>query len=278
MTESNDVQPRKLLASASVKVKIAVASGLVLTVGAWLAPRAPQTSLSVPQERAAPLLEEQVQLREINRTFVGVQDVAAPARRHSVAILAPAWPAAPSRNDYSEMSGAVTPVAGFGVLVSDIHVLTHSAALDGRSSTDVSLTNGQTTKGQVVAYEPQTGLVLLAVEPVAGQTSATLATDVPTAGALAVAVGRSADHDLAVPVFVTSVGRDEYTIGVASDVLVPGMPVFYLAGELFAIAAPVGRTVRAIPVRQAAARMLARATRGERRSSFGLAFQVPSGR
>jgi S1-C subfamily serine protease len=99
----------------------------------------------------------------------------------------------------------------------------------------------------------------------------------PTAGALAVAVGRSADHELAVPAFVTSVGRDEYTIGAANDGLMPGMPVFNLAGEVFAIAAPVGRTVRAIPVRQAAERMLARATKGERRSSFGLAFQVPVG-
>jgi hypothetical protein len=55
------------------------------------------------------------------------------------------------------------------------------------------------------------------------------------------------------------------------------MPLFNPAGELFAIVAPDGRTVRALPVRQGAERMLARAAAGERRSSFGLAFQVTDG-
>jgi S1-C subfamily serine protease len=55
------------------------------------------------------------------------------------------------------------------------------------------------------------------------------------------------------------------------------MPVFNMAGELFAIAAPDDRAGRALPVRQAAERLLARASRGERRSSFGLTFQVPHG-
>ncbi len=278
MSESHESQSRKLLAGGVVKAKIALASGLVLTVGAWLAPRAAQTSLSAPQEHAAPLLEEQVQLREVSRPFVGVQDVAAPARQHSVAILPPTSPAAPSRNDFSETSDGGALVAGFGVFISDSHVLTHSAALDGRSSADVSVGNGQTIRGQVVAYEPETGLVLLEVQRSAEWTSASLATDAPTPGALAVAVGRAADRELAVPVFVTSVGRGEYTIGAATDALVPGMPVFNLAGELFAIAAPDGRSIRAIPVRQAAERMLARATSGERRSSFGLGFQSLSGR
>jgi hypothetical protein len=56
------------------------------------------------------------------------------------------------------------------------------------------------------------------------------------------------------------------------------MPVFNLAGELLAISAPDGRTVRGLPVRQAAERMLTRAATGERRSSLGLGFQVPTGR
>jgi S1-C subfamily serine protease len=272
------VQPRKLLAGAAIKSKIALASGLVLTVGAWLAPRAAQTTLSVPQEHAAPLLEEQVQLREVSRPFVGVQDVAAPARQHSVAILSPASAAMPSRNDYSGTARDQSPVAGFGVFVSDTHVLTHSAALDGRSAADVSVGSGLTTRGQVVTYEPQTGLVLLQVQGVDARASATLASDPPSPGALAVAVGRADEREIAVPVFVTSVGRDEYTIGAANDGILPGMPVFNLAGELFAIAAPDGRDLRAIPVRQAAERMLARASSGERRSSFGLGFQPPAGR
>jgi S1-C subfamily serine protease len=55
------------------------------------------------------------------------------------------------------------------------------------------------------------------------------------------------------------------------------MPVFNLAGELFAVAAPDGREVRAIPVRAAAGRLMARAASGERLSAFGIGFQAPSG-
>jgi len=271
-------QPRKLLAGGGVKLKIALASVLVLAIGAWLAPRAAQTGLSASQERAAPLLEEQVQLRDVSRPFVGVQEVAAPVRQYSVAILLPASTAVPSRNDYSESAGASRPVAGFGVFVSDTHVLTHSAALDGRSTVELSMADGRSASAQVVSYEPPTGLVLLQVQPTEGRASVTMAADAPTPGALAVAVGQSDDREVAVPVFVTSVGRDEYMIGAVNDMLLPGMPVFNLSGELFAIAAPYDRQVRAIPVREAAQRMLARAATGERRSSFGLGYQTLTGR
>jgi S1-C subfamily serine protease len=274
--QDGSVQPRKLLAGGAVKIKIALASLLVLIVGAWLAPRAAQTVLTTPQEHAAPLLEEQAQLRE-SGPFVGVQEAAAGIRQYSVAILRPAAPAMPSRTDYSEPLSDGRSVAGFGVFVSDTHVLTHSAALDGRSTADVSVGNGLTTPGHVVTYEPPTGLVLLQVQAVSGRTSATLATQAPMPGALAVAVGRSDDRDIAVPVFVTSGGREGYTIGGLNDGLLPGMPVFTLAGELFGVAVPNGRETRAIPVGLAAERMLARAATGERRSSFGLGFQAPVG-
>jgi membrane-associated protease RseP (regulator of RpoE activity) len=96
----------------------------------------------------------------------------------------------------------------------------------------------------------------------------------PPAGALAVAVGRSEVRELAVPVFVTGVGRDEYAIGAVNGALMPGMPVFNLAGEVFAIAVPGGQEVRAVPVRAAAERLLARASSGEPpASSFGLGVQ-----
>jgi S1-C subfamily serine protease len=278
MTEAKSVQPRKLLAGGALKIRIALGSVLVLAVGAWLAPRASQTGLAPLQEHAAPLLEEQVQLREVSRPFVGVQEVAAPVRQHSIAILAPPSPAAPSRNDFSEPARAARSVAGFGVFVSDTHVLTHSAALDGRSVADVSMGNGLTTAAQVVSYEPPTGLVLLQVQPSEGVVSAPFAVQAPTPGELAVAVGRSSERELAVPVFVTSAGPDDYAFGSVNDALLPGMPVFNLAGELFAISAPDGGTVRGIPVRQAAERMLIRAATGERRSSLGLGFQVPTGR
>jgi hypothetical protein len=267
-------QPGRLLSGHAIKIRIALASGLALILGGWLMPRATQTTLSVPQERTAPLLEEQVQLRGARPAFVGVQDVAARAKEHGVAILRPTPPAQATRNDYSEAGGTAPRVAGLGVFVSASHVLTHSAALDGRPS--VELSRDPTSRGHVVAYEPSTGLVLLETDSPA-RTPPILAMQTMPAGALAVGVGRSNGIDMAVPVFVTAVGEGRYTIGAVNEAILPGMPVFTLAGELFAIAAPDGREMRGIPVREAAGRLVARASTGERRSSFGLGFQALSG-
>jgi len=278
MTESqiHGDPPKKLLAGGMVKVKIALASGLVLILGAWLLPDAPQT-LSAPLERAAPLLDEQVQLREVVRPFAGVQEFAAPVRQHSVAIVGPASPAVASWSDYLEPASTARPVAGFGVFVSDIHVLTHGDALDGRSIADVSIGNGLTLSASVVAHERSTGLVLLLLQQAAERAPAPLAVEAPAPGALAVAVGRTDERELAVPVFITSAGPDGFTLGAVGDTLRPGMPVFNPAGELVALAVPNGREARAIPVGQAVERMLALASTDQRPSSFGLALQVPTG-
>ena len=279
MTES-DAQSgvsRKLLAGGAIKIRIALASALALSLGAWTAPRETATkNLAASQEYAAPLLEEQVQLRGASRPFVGVQEVAAQVKEHSVAILRPTSPPLPGHNDYLQPARSATRVAGFGVFVSDTHVLTHSLALDGQSSVELSLGSGLTSRASVVTYEPSSGLVLLQTEP-SGGAAAGFAAEAPMPGALAVAVGRSNERDLAVPVFVIGVGGDTYTIGSVTEAVLPGMPVFNLAGELFAVAAPDGDEVRAIPVREAAERMIARASAGERRSSFGLGFQALSG-
>jgi S1-C subfamily serine protease len=265
-----------LLSGGATKIRIALASGLALALGGWLMPRAAQPPLSVSEERAAPLLEEQVQLREASRTFVGVQDVAARVKDQSVAILMPVSPAITSRNDFSEAEGTALRVAALGVFVSATHVLTHSAALDGRSSIELSLGSDLTIRGRVVSYEPSTGLVLLQTD-IAGRLPPTLAAEAPVAGALAVGVGRSNGLDVAVPVFVTSVGEDRYTIGAVNGAILPGMPVFNLAGELLAISAPEGQEMRAIPIRDTADRLIAQSSTEERRSSFGIGFQAPTG-
>jgi S1-C subfamily serine protease len=223
------------------------------------------------------LLEEQVQRREESRPFLGVQDVTADTFQHSVAIARPLLPVAPSRNDYSEARGGAPEIAGFGVFVSANHVLTHSTALNGRSFIEILTGDDRAIGARVMAYEPATGLVLLQVESGQRRTSPALATDTPRSGALAVAVGRARKREFVVPVFITSVENDEYTIGALNNGLWPGMPVFALSGELLAIAAPDGERVRAIPARKAAERMLARASTGDRRSSFGLGFQEPAG-
>jgi S1-C subfamily serine protease len=254
-----------------------VASVLVLTIGAWIAPRASPTPLSPPQERAAPLIEQQVQPRETSRPFAGVQDLAGRVLPHSVAIVASAPIHVPSRRDYPGVVSRDSIAGGFGVFVSETQVLTHSAALHGRSTASVSIGSEGSTDAEVASYEPATGLVLLTVAPQPGPAAAPVAADAPALGSLAVAVGRSAERDLAVPVFVTGAGRDGYTVGAVGEALLPGMPVFNLGGELFAIVAPGDLSARAIPVQGAAARLRSRASSAERPASFGLSFQAIDG-
>jgi len=272
------VHPHKLLGGAAVKIRIALACLLVLVTGAWLAPRPAPTGLSASQERAAPILEEQAQLREVSRPFLGVQEAAGSARRHSVAILSLPAPTVPGGDDYASPADTRRAADGFGVFVTGTHLLTHSATLRGRSTAELMATDGFTTRAHVVSFEPATGLVLLQAERGEGRAPAALASDPPTPGQLTVGVGRSGDRDIAVPVFVTSVAHDEYTIGGAQDALLPGMPIFTLSGDLVAITAPDAGRVRALPVRQVAERMLARASTGRRQSSFGLGYQRAAGR
>jgi S1-C subfamily serine protease len=204
--------------------------------------------------------------------------VAASVTGYSVALLQSATRAVPSRTDFAEPVDDRQRVAGFGVFVSGTHILTHTAALDGRSVVEVWPGTTAAAPARVVAYEPPTGLTLLEVATAVPRTSATFANEPPRPGALAVAVGRSEERDLAVPVFVTGAGRGRFTIGAVNEILLPGMPVFTLAGDLFAITAPDGDEVQAVPVRDAAERMLARAAAGERRSSFGIGFQPANDR
>ena len=102
----------KLLSGRTLKLQIAAVSVLILTIGAWLTPRAApaasQRTLSAPQEHAAPLLEEQVQQREAGRAFQGVQGAAAGLSAYGVAILGETSSAAMSvRNDFEERGRAL---------------------------------------------------------------------------------------------------------------------------------------------------------------------------
>lgn len=265
----------KLLSGRGVKTRIALTSGLILGVGAWLTPRVAQTPLSAPQELAAPLLEEQVQLREVSLPFEGVQDVPARVREHSVAIRVAAPAAVPTSNDFAD-STSPPQTAGFGVIVADTYVLTHNAALDGRSPVQLSTAAARMSDAQVVAYEPSTGLVLLQVQRL-GAPPARLAGDAPSPGTLAVAAGHREGRDVAIPVFITAVDGERYTIGAMGGSIVPGMPLYNLDGELIAIAAPEPNGIRAFPAAAAAQRLIAQATAGERPSSIGVAFQQING-
>lgn len=271
MTEAQPQEARqKLLASPRVKVRLALVSGLILGAGALAAPRAVPTALSTPQERAAPLLEEQGRA-EMAVPFRGVGDVAGGVRDLSVAIPAAPAPAPPTLNDFAEPT-ALPQAAGFGVFVADAYVLTHSAALGGRSSIPVATADGRMLEGRVAAYELSTGLALLQTDA-AARPAPTFARDAPAAGTLAVAVARWDGHDIAVPLFVTSAGTDYYRLGATDDAVRAGMPLYTLDGELFAIAAGNGREGVAFPVREAANRLMGRAAAGQRPLSLGLALQ-----
>jgi S1-C subfamily serine protease len=267
----------KLLAGRAIKIRIGVASALALTIGAWLAPSAEQPlALAVPEERAAPLLEQQVQQRALPQPFVGVQDVAPKTRAYGVTVLAPTVPAASIRRDYADASASRGSIAGFAVFVSETHALTHAAVLHGRTAVQLSIANAATAAATVAAYDPTTALVLLQVDGVQ-RAPAPMSTERASAGALAVAVGQVDERDIVVPIFITGIDRDRYTVAATNDSVLPGMPIFTLTGDLLAIAAPDEDQVHAIPVREASERLLARASKGERPSSFGLALQTPTG-
>lgn len=261
----------KLLGSGAVRVRIAVAGGLLLVVGAFLRPPAATTTLSASQERAAPLLEEQVQLRE--RPFAGLQNVATRVRGQSVAVLFSDPRSLPARNDFVQ-ADRMPRAAGFAVFVSDRYLLTHAASLAGQASTQLSTADGRGLDARVVAHESSTELALLETEQTT-RTFAAIARTPPQAGMLSVAVGQWEGSDIVVPVFVTSVRSDRYTIGPTDPSVLPGMPLYNLDGELFAVTA--GSAGRAIPVREAVDRLLSRAAAGERLGSFGVAFQGLSG-
>jgi S1-C subfamily serine protease len=154
--------------------------------------------------------------------------------------------------------------------------LTHAGALDGRTAVQISAADGRLTDGRVAAYEPSTGLVLLHTQT-SNTTAAPLAAAAVAPGTLAVAVGRWNGRDILVPLFVTSVSNGRYTLSDGGGVLRTGMPVFTLDGELFAMVARDEAGAHAFAVREAAARLVGRASTGEPLTSFGITVQEPVG-
>lgn len=266
----------KLLATPRVKVRLGLASALILGAGAWLAPRAAPTPLATPQEHVAPLLEAQVQTEAPRPPFRGVPEIASRTRAYGVGIAAARGFGLRLMSDFSERRPRAD-AGGFGVFVSKTHVLTHAGALDGRSSLQISTADGRTIAASVAAYEPSTGLVLLQTSSTEAAVPA-LAGASPTSGMLAVAVGRWEERDITVPLFVTSVDGERYTMDASHAAVRAGMPVYTLDGELLAVSARDGQAVHAYPAGDAVSRLVSRAQTGERRAAFGLMFQESTGR
>jgi S1-C subfamily serine protease len=261
-------EPAPLLATPRSKIRLALVCAAILALGALSAPQSTERPLPTAEDRAAPLLEARVETREVVRPFRGVEGVAASVVRYGVTIPAVRPPVPHTRADFSD-DVRQPPVDGFGVRVSSEHVVTHAAALGGRSTVALTTADGSVVDARVAAFEPASDLVLLHTPPAEGPGIAVSAQP-PDPGALAVAVGRLASQDLAVPVFVTGVAGGRYHLS-GDATLRPGMPVVTLDGELFAI---VGEpTTTAFAARDATDRLRSMAARGDRWGAAGLVFQ-----
>ena len=261
---------QKLLGARKVKLAVAAGSLAALGLGVWLAPPPLPTPLPASEERPAPLLEEQVQLREVSRPFRGVQEVTRLVRAAGVAIPYGSAVRNPVVSDFSAATSREDEV-GFGVIVSATQVLAHVNAVRGRESVAVETAEGR-REMRFAAYEPATGLVLLQSAVPIGSPPA-IADQPPTAGMLAVAAASFQGRDVAIPLFVTSVAPDRYTVSGSGARVVQTMPVYTVEGKLLAIISGDGPEGHALPAGPAVQRLLARASAGERLSSIGVAFQ-----
>jgi S1-C subfamily serine protease len=268
--------PARLFGSMRTKLWIAAGCALVLLAGALTIPAPPPSAVAVPQERATPLLEAEVQRREQLRIFGELQQLGPRLARHSVTI--------PSISGTRGFPSDVAPPAprvdpaGHGLIVSaDGEVLTSSAALRGRESLQVELVDASRANARVIAFDPDTDLVLLQADPVPRTDAAPWAAEPPAPGMLTVAVAHAAGHVAVAPVFVTAAPDADRRIRTTTAQLAPGTPLFTVAGEVFAVAVG-GNDPSAVLVAPAVARLRDRIAAGQaRRGALGLTFQPIEG-
>jgi serine protease Do len=99
----------------------------------------------------------------------------------------------------------------------------------------------------------------------------------PEPGTLAAAYVTTGATESVVPVFITSVNSDLYTVASTGPALKPGTPIYNLSGELLAISTETERSI-AISARQAAERLLAALEAGDAQpASLGITFQPLTG-
>jgi S1-C subfamily serine protease len=258
-----------------LKLRVALVSLAVLVTGSLIAPRATQTTLAPPDERPAPLLDEQTQPRVVAQPFEGIQRLRAQIRGLVVAIPRAGQLAPRITSDYRQFEPTAPRPAGFGVVVTSAgDVLTHEDALAGRTSVRIETGEGRSTEAHVSGYEPATGLVLLRTSEAGDQEDLPVYAATLEPGALAAAFARSDGVDTVVPVFITAVTTAEYSLAAMGAALLPGTPIYNLSGELLAIAAGAAEQPRAIAARGGTDRLITRVRSGlGQPSSIGVAFQ-----
>ena len=216
-----------LLASMTLKIRIAILSVVVLLVGVATAPSVTPTTIPPPAERAAPLLAEQVQQRTTVEEFRGVQALAGRVRGQSLTIPAVAVRPPGARWDFERSADADSGPAGFGVRIdADGHVLTHGAALRGRVAVGLQSTDGAVARAELIAYEASTGLALLRMLDATSAPAVPLAAAVPPPGSLVLAAAEPNGTMMAVPGYVMRVRGATFRVSGASGDVAPGMPVY----------------------------------------------------
>jgi S1-C subfamily serine protease len=225
-----------------------------LSLGALLAP-SQEKRARPPAEAAAPLLNLESERRASQTVLRWVYDDAKTAAPYVVALRSAK--AGPPRTvaDYGPVPAAAIEDR-YGVAVASSRVLTHVEALRGGET--MVLTSGHALAARPVAFDPSSGAVLLDV-PGVGLSGALLSDDVPMAGDVLAAVGRTADGYWAAPAFVASPAAEVYEVDVHGGRAAPGTPLFDREGGLVAIVAPSGK---ALAARSQLARLEQMAPRG----------------
>jgi len=251
-------EPGRLIHGARAKALLALGCLAVLALGWLVAPR--ETARPVA-ETVAPMLETEVQRREPVRIFQGVREAALAALPFTAAFVGPS----PARLPVADFAAApVTPEApaGFGLVTSDGEVLSHRDALGGRRTATAVLPAGERATGEVVAYEADSGLVLVRVVGLPRTGPPPLKTVPVVAGASVAAVGHIDGLEFVAPVFIAATRGDAYVLTGAGGTLLPGMPVVDLDGLTLAITAAGRAPVRAYAVAPALARLRALMAQG----------------
>lgn len=247
------------------KLHLGVGAGSVLVAGVALAPQAPAPVARAPQEAAVPLLREELQRRDAGAVFRDVHRLGEKVGEAVVKFLAPPPDEPLVHPDFALLPARRRPRLGYGLVVSaDGDVLSHASAIGREVEVDARLANGVETRARIVAYEGDTGLVLLRLATASPGLSVPLAGGEPVPGAVVAAVTRTADGagPLAQPVYVASDGPGAFALAAFSEGLVPGTPLFTLDASAIAVVGETART--AWPAARAVDRLstLARAGRG----------------
>jgi S1-C subfamily serine protease len=247
---------RKLLGAWQAKALVAAVGVLVLVFGVLTRPRA-VTPVPLPQpspERSAPLIEAELAGRRLPSPFRASHDVGTRAAGFGVTVAPPPRTVRRTRAELPEREALSPP--GSGVLIAPgALVLTHAAALDGRTRVAIVAAGSEPAtpdpqhtssalNATAIAFEPQSGIVLLRLDAPLARPVAPLADTAPVAGDVLTAAADFGirPYILAVPVISVDASRAIVRLGQAVP---PGMPLYDESARLVAVASLDGIAVLA---------------------------------